>query len=193
MVVLQHLRQSAVQRESALRRLRMSKTKSYYFRPMFSIIVLMETLYVLGFVTNRGERRSERKPLVKSLIPSHLSDSQLNFRDRAFTNVPSGFRRFSRQIRLRPAAIAPGAPHLLAADVPVLHTANKDSEIAPTCRADAATSPANGGFWPCSKCDPPSLLTSGNGSILSCTLKAKWTEGQRPASIPAWGNAPAAC
>ena len=25
---------------------------------------------------------------------------------------------------------------------------------------------------------------------VSCTLKAKWTEGQRPASIPAWGNAP---
>ena len=67
----------------------------------------------------------------------HFPDSHFDFRDLAPTDVPSSFLKFSRQIRLGPAAIAPNAPHLPTDDVLVIHAAGMDSKIAPPRRATA--------------------------------------------------------
>ena len=70
----------------------------------------------------------------------HLPDSHFDFRDFASTDVPSGPLEFSRQLRLRPAAIAPYAPHLPTDDILMIHAARKDSKIAPTrCAAAKMT------------------------------------------------------
>ena len=76
----------------------------------------------------------------------HLPDAHFDFRDLASADVPSGFLEFPRQLRLRPAAIAPDAPHLPTDDILVIHAASKDSEIAPTRRVAATMTAIAMGF-----------------------------------------------
>ena len=78
----------------------------------------------------------------------HLPDSHFDFRDLASTDVPAGFLEFSRQFRLRPAAIAPDPPDLPTDNVLMIHAAGKDSKIAPTRCATAGMMFIGSGFWP---------------------------------------------
>ena len=67
----------------------------------------------------------------------HFADAHLDFRDLAPTDVPAGFLKLPRQIRLRPAAIVPDPSYLPPDNILVIHAAGKDSKIAPLAPLEA--------------------------------------------------------
>lgn len=65
----------------------------------------------------------------------NLTDSHLDFRDLASTDVPTRFLKLFSESRLRPAATTPDPPHLPANNILVIHAGGRDSKIAPARRA----------------------------------------------------------